>query len=38
MKDRPRFKESHKEFEPTFLVNTFLTDEYARQDNEKLMN
>ena len=48
MKDRPRFREDHKEFEPIHCMNVssivlksvqpYLVEEFARQDSEKLMN
>jgi hypothetical protein len=38
MKDRPRFKETHKDFEPICNTNNSMSDEFARLDNEKIMN
>ena len=36
MKDRPRFKESCREFEPIHQFNTSMCEEYARLDAERL--
>ena len=38
MKDRPRFKDTCREFEPIHQFNSNLCDEYARIDAEKVLN
>jgi len=38
LKDRPRFKETCREFEPIHQFNSQMSDEYARLDAEKLLN
>ena len=38
MKDRPRFKDTCREFEPIHQFNSNLCDEYERIDAEKVLN
>ena len=38
IKERPRFREVCREFEPIHQFNTTMCDEYARIDAEKLLN
>ena len=38
LKDRPRFREVCREFEPIHQFNNQMCDEYARIDAEKLLN
>ena len=38
LKERPRFREVCREFEPIHQFNTTMCDEYARIDAEKLLN
>lgn len=38
LKDRPRFKDTCREFEPVHLFNVQMAEEYARIDAEKLIS
>ena len=38
MKERPRFRQDHKEFEGTHYMNPIMSEEFARQDGERLAN
>ena len=38
LRDRPRFKDVCKDFEPIHQYNTTMSDEYARLEQEKTLN